>query len=94
MTESKHKGTPGLVFDDEYITVGLEFDSSRGAVKLKILEKQDDIGLYYIDVMFDSGDSVKIQYDGANPARNRQPLVATTKPNAKGVKMIEVKRAR
>jgi hypothetical protein len=86
-------GLSGLVFDDDYITVGLDSFSSSGRLTLSIQEKRQPVGFYKITVNFVSGNSIQIEYDGANPQRTHL-LVTQTRYVNDTVSKIKVLRAR
>jgi hypothetical protein len=83
-----------LVFDDEHMTVGIaESDASNGVLKLAIAEKHEGVGFYWINVEFESGNSTRIAYNGANSGRDKHLIVRTPKRNDT-VKEIKVDRVR
>jgi hypothetical protein len=86
-------GLSGLVFDDDHITVGLNSFSPSGRLTLSIQEKRHPLGFYKITVNFASGNSIQIEYDGANPQRTHLLVTQTTYVNDT-VSTIKVVRAR
>lgn len=86
-------GLSGLVFDDDHVTVGLGSLSPSGKLTLSIQEKLQPVGFYKITVNFASGNSIQIEYDGANPQRMHL-LVTQTRYVNDTVSTIKVLRAR
>jgi hypothetical protein len=86
-------GLSGLVFDDDHVTVGLDSFSLSGKLTLLIQEKRQPVGFYKITVNFASGNSIQIEYDGANPQRTHLLVTQTTYANDT-VSTIKVVRAR
>jgi hypothetical protein len=86
-------GLSGLVFDDDHVTVGLGSFSPSGKLTLSIQEKRQPVGFYKITVNFASGNSIQIEYDGANPQRTHL-LVTQTRYVNDTVGTIKVLRAR
>jgi hypothetical protein len=82
-----------LAFDDDHITVGLDSFSPSGKLILLIQEKRQPVGFYKITVNFASGNSIQIEYDGANPQRNHLLVTQTLYVNDT-VSMVKVVRAR
>ena len=84
-----------VVFHDEHIIVGdAGFDPADGTLKLEIHEKHEgSVGFYYITVTFDSGNATRIDYDGGNPRRVKNPIVQTWEKNdsVKDVKAVRVR---
>jgi hypothetical protein len=82
MAKSDHGDTASLVYDDEFITVGMSgFDPGTGEVRLKISENQPGVGMYNITVKFLSGNSATISYDGAVAEQPDEHLATTPRPN-------------
>ena len=86
-------GLSALVFDDDHVTVGLDSFSPSGKLTLLIQEKRHPVGFYKITVNFASGNSIQIEYDGANPQRTHL-LVTQTEYVDDTVSTINVVRAR
>jgi len=86
-------GLSALVFDDDHVTVGLDSFSPSGKLTLLIQEKRQPVGFYKITVNFESGNSIQIEYDGANPQRTHL-LVTQTEYVDDTVSTINVVRAR
>jgi len=90
----KRINTSQAVFTDDYLVVrNIGFEPSSGRLKLAIDEKREGVGFYYITATFDSGNATRIDYDGGNLRRNKQPIVQTGKPNdpVKEIKVVRVR---
>jgi hypothetical protein len=84
----------GSYFADDHISVELfDFVPSTGIVQIRVDENHGNVGFYYIWVNFESGDSTRIDYDGANPQREQYNTVRTNHENDK-IKEILVERVR
>src|SRR6202042_1080580 len=69
---------PETVFSDEHIIVrNVAFDPIDGSLQLSIDENHKNVGFYYINVTFNSGNATRIDYDGGNPRRDKHPIVHT-----------------
>lgn len=89
-----HSNRAGVVFDDEFIVVGdLGFDPGGGEQRLRITEKQTGVGLYLITVLFSSGNSAALHYDGAILDQPKEHVLRTPQLND-SVKKISVVVAR
>ena len=83
-----------VAFDDDHITIGdADFDSAKGILRLEIHEKHESVGFYYITTTFESGNSNRIDYDGDNPRRDKNPTVETPAKND-SVKQVQAVRVR
>ena len=69
------------------------FNPSTGMAELLVEEKQPQIGFYYIIVTFESKNSTRIDYDGANPNRPNSYTVNTFQ-RGDVIKSIEAKKVR
>ena len=60
---------PNVVqFEDDFIEIRiLGFDAFTGAGDLSVERKQAEVGFYYIQLTFRSGNTNRIDYDSANP---------------------------
>jgi hypothetical protein len=80
--------------EDAYIAVRiLSFNPDTGMAELLIDEKVVPIGFYYVFVNFRSGNSTRIDYDGANPNRPNSYTVHTIERGDAIVK-VEAKKVR
>ena len=69
----------GSIFSDQYITLSfLRFDERSGNAFLQVTERTSNVGFYYITVVFQSGDQVRIAYDGGNPNRLKDPVAQSS----------------
>jgi hypothetical protein len=57
-----------IQFEDDFIEIRiLGFDSFTGVGDLSVERKQANVGFYYIHLTFRSGNTIRIDYDSANP---------------------------
>ena len=64
------------VFEDEHITLNLvESNPISGESQFTIDEREENVGFYYITVVFESGDQSRLEYDGGNPRRDKYPVI-------------------
>jgi hypothetical protein len=81
-------------FQDDRITIRLlDFHAESGRVSIAVDEHRPNVGFYYIWINFQSGDEMRIDYDGGNPMRNTCPIFITSHKNDV-LKEIKAKRIR
>jgi hypothetical protein len=69
------------VYQDRHVTITLlAFSGSAKPPEawLAVEEHDANVGFYYINVRFDSGDATRIDYDGGNPNRLREPSASSS----------------
>jgi hypothetical protein len=82
MTDGIEIGPNVIQFEDESIAVRiLDFNPENGHADVHVQKKAARIGFYYITVQFLSGDSTRLDYDGANPNIPISWDVRTSHPN-------------
>jgi len=94
MSEGKSIYAYQARFADQHIVVRqISFDPTSGRLALAFDENHEKVGFYYITVIFDSGNSTRIDYDGGNPCRDTRPIVRTPKRDdtVKEIKVIRVR---
>jgi hypothetical protein len=94
MSDKKSVHAHQAVFADKNIVVrSIAFDPATGRLALAIDEKHDNVGLYYVTVIFGSGHSARIDYNGGNSRRNKRPFADTPRQNdtVKGINVVCVR---
>jgi hypothetical protein len=79
-THTQQRGT-GMekVFEDKHITLKLAgFDPTSCEAQFIIDEREDNVGFYYITVVFESGDQTRLDYDGGNSKRDKSPVIKSS----------------
>jgi hypothetical protein len=67
MTNGIQIGPNVVQFEDPFIEIRiLAFSPFTGLGDLVVEKRQPNVGFYYINISFASGDSVRLDYDGAN----------------------------
>lgn len=94
MADGLEIGPNKILFQDDYITVRIpHFDSQSGQVEVLVDHKQEPSGDYYIWVHFKSGDSSRMDYNGANP-NNPRPWVVNSSHRNDTITRVEAKKIR
>jgi hypothetical protein len=67
--------------------------SSVGDAIFDVHEHHQNVGFYYIEVHFTSGNSTRIPHDGRAPNRSSQLRAHTARPNdeVRGIKVVRVR---
>ena len=94
MSDKKSVYAHQAVFADKNIVVrSISFDPAAGRLALMIDEKHNNVGLYHITVIFGSGHSARIDYNGGNSRRNKRLFAETPRQNdtVKGIKVVCVR---
>lgn len=87
-------GPHNIQFEDDFIKVWISgFKPHTGEAWVQVEDKHVPSGFYYVTVHFASGNSHRIDYDGANPNRLQEWPVTTMQRNDV-LARVEVKKMR
>jgi hypothetical protein len=79
---------------DGHITLEfVSFDPRIGEATFDVHEHHQNVGFYYIEVHFTSGNSTRFPHDGTAPNRSNQLRAHTARPNdeVRGIKVVRVR---
>jgi hypothetical protein len=94
MADGLEIGPDKILFQDDYITVRIaRFDPQSGRGEVLVDHKREPSGDYYIWVHFKSGDSTRMDYNGANP-NNPRPWVINSSHRNDTITKVEAKKIR
>ncbi len=94
MSDGLEIGPDKILFQDDYITVRIaRFDPQSGFGEVLVDQKREPSGDYYIWVHFKSGDSTRMDYNGANP-NNPRPWVINSSHRNDTITKVEAKKIR
>jgi hypothetical protein len=94
MADGLEIGPDKILFQDDYITVRIaRFDPQSGCGEVLVDHKGEPSGDYYIWVHFESCDSTRMDYNGANP-NNPRPWVINSSHRNDTITKVEAKKIR
>jgi hypothetical protein len=94
MADGLKIGPEKILFQDDYIGVRiLRFDPRSGRAEVLVDHKREPSGDYYIWVHFESGDSTRLDYKGANP-NNPRPWIINSSHQNDTITKVEAKKIR
>ena len=94
MEDGLEIGPDKILFQDDDITVRIpRFDAQSGRAEVLVDHKREPSGDYYIWVHFKSGDSTRMDYNGANP-NNPRPWVLNSSHRNDHITRVEAKNIR
>lgn len=94
MADGLEIGPNNILFQDDYIVVIIpRFDPHSGLAEVLVDHKREPSGDYYIWVHFQSGDSTRLDYNGANP-NNPRPWTINSSHRNDRIAKVEVKKIR
>lgn len=92
MPDELEIGSGKVLFQDGFIVITIpSFDSHSGVGQVLIEHKQEPVGNYYIWVYFKSGDSTRLDYNGANP-NNPKPWIVNSSHRNDTILRVEAKK--
>lgn len=94
MSDELEIGPEKIWFEDDFITVRIpSFDARSGQGEVTVDHKREPSGDYYIWVHFKSGDSIRMDYNGANPNNPKPWPIQCPHKNDK-ITSVEAKKIR